>query len=121
MTLGLPILHTFTKGHRTYRLVPDYYHQTRGFYALDTEEETKAAEDEELSKLESGEWIALGVIVTIPCEGSGALAGKRTHCEACQGSVEDTSLWGIVIANDPTTWENEIPGIVYGDEEGDSK
>lgn len=83
----------FDHDGKHYRLVYDEIHETRGSYAYDTEEETKAAEDEELAGLESGRLVALGCIVTEPCPGA-------HHCGACSGTVEVDSLWGIVVEND---------------------
>ena len=83
--------HEFDHAGKHYRLVYDELYATVGSYSYDTEEETKAAEDEEIEKLNSGEWVALGCIITRPCKGP--------HCEACEGKVEDDSLWGIVIEN----------------------
>lgn len=93
---------------------------------------------EEIDNLNSGEWVALGVIVTRKCEGSNVWnylhdavinvmtdaqldtkppmlrekgltirqylmtidRGKKTdHCEACSGTVQIDSLWGIVVEN----------------------
>ncbi len=68
------------------RWVHDENHETRGSYGLDTEEETKAAEDEELAKLASGEWVVLGCIVE--------------ERKACGEFHETDSLWGIVIEPD---------------------
>jgi hypothetical protein len=93
--------HEFEHKGQHYRLVHDEDHETRGSYAYDTEEATKAAEDEELEKLNSGEWVVLGCIVTKPCEGLSDDKGGHMpgHCEACSGTVEVDSLWGIVIEN----------------------
>lgn len=91
--------HQFDHNGKHYRLVYDEGYQTRGSYAYDTEEETKAAEDEEIAKLYSGEWVVLGCIVTAPCCGVEQVGGVQ-HCEACTGTVEVDSLWGIVIEND---------------------
>lgn len=66
------------------RWVWDGMYETRGSYAYDTEEETKRAEDEELAKLESGEWAALGMIV-------------ETRCPHCNLWKEHESVWGVVI------------------------
>lgn len=53
------------------------------------EEACERSWNEEYAKLQSGEWVALGCIVTKPCPGP--------HCEACGGTVEVASLWGIVL------------------------
>ena len=50
----------------------------------------------EIEKLDSGDWVALGCIVSKPCPGE---AGTGRHCVACKGSHEVDSLWGIVIEN----------------------
>jgi hypothetical protein len=84
--------HEFDHAGRHYRLILDLDHTTRGSYGYDTPEETKAAEDEEIAKLNSGEWVVLGCIVTEPCP-------ANEHCPCCSGSHEVDSLWGIVIDN----------------------
>ena len=76
---GLP------KGHRV-RFVADEDYQTVGSYAYDTEEETKAAENFEIEKLDSFEWVVLGMIEERPC------------CE-CGQWIEVDSLWGITVEN----------------------
>ena len=68
------------------RWVYDETHETRGSYGYSTEEETRAAEDEELAKLASGEWVVLGCIIE-----------KKM---ACGEYHEADSLWGIVIEPD---------------------
>ena len=65
------------------RWVYDESYETRGSYGLDTEAETREAEDSELAKLESGEWVALGCIVE--------------KVASCGEYHETDSLWGIVI------------------------
>lgn len=97
--------HEFDHNGRHYRLVYDEDHETKGSYAYDTEEETKAAEDEEIEKLNSGEWVVLGCIVTEPCKGVSCTDGLDEHeviehCPCCRGRQEVDSLWGIVIEND---------------------
>jgi len=66
------------------RWVYDGLYQTRGSYGLGTEEETRAAEDEELAMLDSGNWVALGCIV-------------ETLCPTCGEWRHIDDLWGIVI------------------------
>ncbi len=66
------------------RFVYDETHETHGSYGYDTEEETKAAEDEETAKLSSGEWVVLGAIVQHMCG----------HCGEWRNG---DSLWGIVV------------------------
>lgn len=75
---------------RHYRFVYDEVYETVGSYAYDTEEETKAAEDEEIRNLKSGKWVVLGCIVTEPCQ-------SKEHCAGCSKMVETGSLWGIVV------------------------
>ena len=84
--------HQFDHANRHYRLVYDKIHDTRGSYGYATPEETKAAEDEEIAKLDAGEWVVLGCIVTEPCP-------ANEHCLCCSGSHEVDALWGIVIDN----------------------
>ncbi len=60
----------------------DADYETRGSYGYETAEETRAAEDFELERLESGEWVALGCVI-----------------EGRDGTKLD-SLWGIVIEPD---------------------
>jgi hypothetical protein len=90
------VIHEWTVNEKHYRAVYDDTYATRGSYALDTEDETRAAEDEEIAKLESGAWIAIGIIVW----------EKKPHCKECQCLSKDwpwtetNSLWGIVVEND---------------------
>jgi hypothetical protein len=102
---NLPTFHEFDHDGRHYAIVYDEDYQTRGSYAYDTEEETRAAEDEEIAKLQSGEWIVVGCIVTGPCRGLGDETGNSqaatdAHCECCCGTREVASMWGTVIEND---------------------
>ena len=92
--------HTFDHDGRRFRLVHDDQHETRGSYGLATEAETTAAEDEEIAKLESGEWIVLGCIVAEPCT-----RAHGEHCQDCNGWDETDSCWGIVIQDDYATVE----------------
>lgn len=75
-------------GNRRVRWYPDEHYQTIGSYAYDTEAETKAAEDDELAKLASGEWFVL-------C----AIAATQTDCTCpeCDGWHKTDALCGIVI------------------------
>jgi hypothetical protein len=92
--------HSFEHEGKTYRFVYDTMHQTRGSYGYDTEEETKAAEDEEIEKLNSGEWVVLGCIVSVPCPGAQKDSmSEAAHCTSCDGREELDSLWGIVVEN----------------------
>lgn len=52
-------------------------------------------------KLNSGEWVVLGCIVSEPCRG---LVDEKeqvieAHCECCSGERETDSCWGIVVKN----------------------
>ncbi len=60
----------------------------------------------EVEDLFRGETVALGCIVTEPCDGRIIRPDKtapvgilRGHCTCCSGSHETNSLWGIVIEN----------------------
>jgi hypothetical protein len=53
-------------------------------FALDTPEETEAAEKHEQEMLDSGDYLALGCVI-------------ETACECCGGTVLHDSLWGIVV------------------------
>ncbi len=86
--------HTFEQDGKRYRLVYDEMHETRGSYAYETEAETRAAEDEELAKLESGEWVVLGCIVS--------------ERKACGEYHETDSCWGFVVENDTRKAEELI-------------
>lgn len=84
--------HEFQHEGKRYRFVFDEMHETRGSYGLETEAETLKAENEELDKLQSGEWVALGCIVSEPCN-------RASHCDSCSRWDEVDSVWGIVIEN----------------------
>lgn len=71
----------------------DPHHRTRGSYGYDTEAETRAAEEEEIAKLNSGEWAALGCIV-------------EHQCEKCGDWFEGDSCWGIVTETDGPTLDS---------------
>jgi len=77
----------FDEGDYTYKAFYDSHHETRGSYAYSTEEETKRAEDEELAKLESGEWVALFCV-------------KYKPCPTCHNLEELDSVGGCVVEND---------------------
>ena len=66
------------------RWVFDPCHETVGSYAYETEEETRAAEEWELERLEDGRLVALGCI-------------QERKCERCSQWEEIDALWGIVI------------------------
>lgn len=70
-------------------IVPDEDYVTRGSYALDTEQETREAEDEELAKLQSGESAAYGVIVYTPCD-------HADHGHECPHAKTIEDVWGTV-------------------------
>ena len=65
----------------------DLDYQTRGSYWLGTEAATRAAEDEEIAALKSGDLVALGCVL-------------ERHCSRCDEWRECDSMWGIVIAPD---------------------
>ena len=94
-------IHEWNGNGKHYRAVYDDLHETRGSYALDTEEETRAAEDEEIVKLESGKWVAIGIRVF----------EHKPHCSTCTCKATDwpltetNALWGIVVENTPTAIE----------------
>lgn len=96
--------HEWEANGKKYKAVYDEDHETRGSYAYDTEEETRAAEDEEIEKLNSGEWVCLGVIVY----------EKKPHCGSCTCDpekwdwTETASLWGIVIYNSNESIEDFV-------------
>ena len=69
------------------RWVYDENYETIGFYAYDTEEETKEAENWEIERLESGELVPLGFII-------------EEKCSQCGNWDQVDSLWGIVIEPD---------------------
>jgi len=101
--------HAFKRGGKHYRVVHDEAYQTRGSYAYDTEEETRAAEEHELERLASGAWVVVGCIVTEPCD-------NDHHCSSCTGRVEVDSLWGMVIPDDVDKAERLIPDLMgHGD------
>jgi len=86
-------MHTYeihTEGTTRYRLVLDEFYQTRGSYAYDTEEETKAAEDHEIELINNGTWHPFGII-------------EEKQCLHCLAWKEEDSLWGIV-----TGWEHPM-------------
>jgi len=106
--MSLQVLHKFEHDGKIYKFVPDELYETRGSYGYDTPEETKAAEDEEIAKLDSGDWIVLGVIVEEPCTGILPVDGKSLHCECCSVSKETDSVWGVVVDNNPKAWEQFV-------------
>ena len=70
---------------RRVRIVADDDYQTRGSYGYGTDEETRAAEDEEIENLNNGTWEALGVIV-------------ESQCACCGQWAMDDAVWGCVVA-----------------------
>ncbi len=84
--------HKWDADGKHYEATYDECYETRGSYGLDTEEETKAAEDEEIAKLDSGEWTVVSIVVREPCRG-------KDHCEACVGTTIADSISGVVIEN----------------------
>lgn len=91
---GLNTYHEFDHEGRHYRLVydDDYQPESSG----DPEFGEKDLK-EEIEKLESGDLVVLGCIVTEPCPGE---EHTGTHCKACSGTVTVDSIWGIVVEND---------------------
>jgi len=95
------IYHEWVSNGKRYRAVIDESYETRGSYAYETEEATRAAEDAEIEKLDSGEWIAIGIIVL----------ERKPHCPTCKCNpadwpwTETDSLWGIVVENDTVAVE----------------
>lgn len=65
------------------RWVYDEWYNSRGSFGLDTEEETKAAEDYEIEMLESGQYVALVAIL-------------ERQCAECGAWHFEDSVWGIV-------------------------
>ena len=52
---------------------------------------------------------ALGCIVTRPCRGLSYITEPSAHhCECCSNSIEDGSLWGIVLDNRTEAFEKWI-------------
>lgn len=94
-------IHEWNENGKHYRAVYDDLHETRGSYALDTKEETRAAEDEEIANLESGKWIVIGILAF----------ERKPHCSTCTCNAADwpltetDSLWGIVVENTSTAIE----------------
>ena len=85
--------HEFDHDGKHYQLVYDEEYQSEGSWGLDSEEETAKAVAEEQSKLNNGEYVALGCIVTGPCP-------DEQHCSCCTGTKQTDSLWGMVSEND---------------------
>ena len=88
--------HAWEADGKRYRAVYDETYETRGSYAYDTEEETRAAEDDEIGRLEAGALIVIRIIVSE--------FRKAEHCKSCTCEEmtwqEADSLWGIVIEPD---------------------
>ncbi len=68
------------------------------------QEECNHYYQQELDKLKSGEWVALGCITTRPCggashEGHPDQRDSAAHCPCCSGTEELDSCWGIVVEN----------------------
>lgn len=64
--------HVMINERERLRAIPDEDHHTTGSYALDTEEETKAAEDHERRMIQDGAWDALVLLHERQCETCGA-------------------------------------------------
>lgn len=99
--------HEFDHDGKHYRLVYDDDYQVdracggtdkcdRAMHKGESEEDCDRYYQEELDKLESGEWVALGCITTRPCPGENE---TKRHCVACSGTEEIESVWGIVVEN----------------------
>jgi hypothetical protein len=80
------------EGYRL-RWIYDEDYSPYGRYALDTEEETQAAIDWEMERLEAGTLTALGYIL-------------ESRCSKCGKWVQEDSLWGIVIPDTQEEKEN---------------
>lgn len=78
-------------GSQRFTAVYDMDYEVEGSFALDTEEQTKAAERDTLARLASGEWIVIGITVAHHCPNTGKC------CHSCDGWQDGDSLWGIVI------------------------
>ena len=91
------------KAGQRVRVVCDEDYQTVGSYAYETEAETKAAEAFEIAKLESYEWVPLGLILESPCG-------------SCGTFITDDELWGYVTENtdDAITATPKALGIASG-------
>lgn len=77
----------------------------------DGEEECERWFLDEIQKLDSGEWVALGVIVSEPCAGiDGENGTPQAHCECCSGRKETGSLWGIVVEASEKAIEELVKG-----------
>lgn len=93
--MSLTTVHTWEASGKRYRAVYDDYVTD---CACD---DSEAYMENERAKLSSGEWIAIGIIVS-------ELA-KPEHCATCKCKAEEwretDSLWGIVVDNDPKAIE----------------
>lgn len=80
----------------------------------------------ECKKLDSGEWIVVGCIVTEPCTGLAFKHGDayfgNLHCKCCMkngGMTEEDSLWGIVLNEEEQQhMKKSILGIIGVNIEG---
>lgn len=81
------------------KIVHDEDHETDGSYALGSDEEDARAGAEERAKLESGEWVALGMIAMQRCG----------DCGEARESDKPADLWGIVVTS------GEVPDWAYPD------
>lgn len=106
----LTTYHEFDHDGKHYRVVYDDDYQVeracggvskcrREFHSGESEEECDKWYQEECDNLDSGKWVALGVIVTrkVGCPGIGLDGGQ--HCGHCGGErTEDVeSCWGFVV------------------------
>ncbi len=86
-------------------VVYDQNHETEGSYAYDTEEETRAAEEHELDKLESGKWVALGFVL-------------ERKCGECSTWITEDSLLGVVVENSEERVREHLKDHGFLDKEG---
>lgn len=71
------------------RLVHDEDYRPEDRWALDTEEETKAAVDREVDMLDRGVWIVVGRVHEVRC----------ACCQSWGPDPDEDNLWGIVVEN----------------------
>jgi hypothetical protein len=86
------------------KIVWDEYHETEGSYAYGSDEEDARAVAEELAKLESGEWVVIGMI-----------AYERDSRGNAYETDVPASLWGIVVTADelPNCGMFSLPGFAW--------
>jgi len=112
--MSLTTYHEFEHAGKRYRFVYDEQYEVerpcgggekcdRKMHQEEAEEECDKWYQEEVTKLERGEWIALGVIVSARCP-------VELHCKTCKGWNEIASCWGIVIENSTAKAEEFAKG-----------